>query len=103
MTQLTNSHIVDDPNEKLNGLDLDGKTWTQLNRIRMNHGRCNYTLNKWNPSIDSMCDCGHGHPQQTNHHIVNECPMRKFNGGITEINELTDDALEWIRNLDVYS
>lgn len=91
---------VEDPNANLKGHELDRKTWTQLNRIRTNHGRCNYTLNKWNPTIDTMCDCGH--PEQTIHHIVNDCPIRKFDGGLSEINELTDNAIEWIKNLDVW-
>lgn len=50
--------------------------------------------------IDPMCDCGH--TQQTIHHIVNECPKRKFHCELNEINELTDDAIEWIRNKDIY-
>ena len=97
--QLFNAHLVADPNDKLKGQEIDRRTWTQLNRIRTNHGQCNHVLNKWNPTVDPKCDCGH--PDQTIHHIVNECPMRKFSGGLHEINDLTDEAIEWIRNLDV--
>ncbi|KAJ6648816.1 hypothetical protein Bhyg_04048, partial [Pseudolycoriella hygida] len=66
-TQVTNSHLVNDLNIKPSGHKLDRRKWTQLNRIRTNHGRCNYTLNKWNPVIDPMCDCDE--PKQTIHHI----------------------------------
>lgn len=82
--RLMNSHLVDDPKTKLRGRELDRKTWTQLNRIRTNNTRCNYTLNKWNPMIDRMCDCGHQY--QTIPHIVNDCITRKF---------MNDDAVEW--------
>jgi len=97
--QLANAELVDDPNVKLNGLEIDRKNWTQLYRIRTNHGPCNHILNKWNPTTDPSCDCGH--PDQTIHHIVNECPNRKFDGGLREINELTDYAIRWIRELDL--
>ncbi|KAJ6641276.1 hypothetical protein Bhyg_06211 [Pseudolycoriella hygida] len=98
-TQVTNSHLVNDPNIKPSGHDLDRRTWTQLNRIRTNHGRCNYTLNKWNPAIDPMSDCGE--PNQTIYHIVNDCVIRKFEGGIEELNDVTDEAVEtWTFSCD---
>ena len=65
---LTNSNFVDDPNIKLPGFDLNRRTWSQLNRIRSNHGRCNSMLHKWDPGISPTCHCGDDN--QTIHHIV---------------------------------
>lgn len=61
--------------------NYDWKTFTQLNRIRFrtNHGRSNYTLNKWNPMTNPMFDGDH--PEQTIHHIANDCVNSKFDGG----------------------
>lgn len=53
---VTNSYLIEDPNKEIRGFDLPRKTWTQINRIRSNHGRCNYTLNKWNPLISHECN-----------------------------------------------
>lgn len=97
--RVTNFNLVDDPNKKLPGFDLSRKNWCKLNRIRTNHGRCNYTLHKWNPSIMPDCDCGH--PNQTIHHIVNECETRKFHGQLDELNLVTDEAIEWLSELDI--
>lgn len=95
----TNSDLIADPNDKLPGFDLSRKNWRTLNRIRTNHGRCNYTLHKWNPSISTECDCGH--PSQTIHHIVTECQNRKFGGQLHELNQVTNDGVTWLSGLDI--
>lgn len=101
LTRLTNSYLVQDPNVRLSGFESDRKNWTQLNRIRSNHGRCNETLNKWNPDITTMCDCGH-HTQTIYH--VNECGNRSYDGGIEKIFLLDEDdenAIQWLNGLDI--
>lgn len=48
--QLTNSLL------RLQWLDINRGTWTQLNRIRTKHGRCNYMLSKWRQTIPPASD-----------------------------------------------
>lgn len=94
-----NKHIIDDPTIKLNGFGEDRKTWATINRIRSGHGRTRAMLNKWDPSISPSCDCGALF--QTMNHIIGECPRRRFSGDITELNNLTPAAIEWLKNLDI--
>ena len=96
---LVNSNLVSDPTSKLPGFDLPRRNWRNLNRIQTNHGRCNYTLNKWNPSVPAQCDCVH--PTQTIHHIVNECEIRKFTGRMEELNSVSDDTIACLNGLDI--
>ncbi|KAJ6646182.1 Phospholipase A1 member A, partial [Pseudolycoriella hygida] len=83
--QVNNWNLIDDPNIRVAGFDLQRRSWCQLNRIRTNHGSWNSAMNKWNRSIAPDCDCGHNTP--TIGHIVNDCPTRKFSGGIRELNQ----------------
>lgn len=96
---LTNSELIDDPNVKLLGFDLARQTWSQLNRIRSNHGRCNSMLHRWDPGIPSACDCGDA--SQTIHHIVNDCPNRKITGGLPNLFKLDESGIEWLNDLDI--
>jgi hypothetical protein len=49
--------------------------------------------------VDSpVCDCGAD--QQTMSHIVNECPIRRFNGGLVELSEAVPNAILFLENLD---
>lgn len=70
--------VVEDPNVRLTGFELDRKTWTQLNRIRSNYGHCNSLSHKWDPGIST--ELWSGHHSQTIHHIVDECTNRCFDG-----------------------
>ncbi len=54
---LVNSELVTNPTAVLPGFDLPRTVWSQLNRIRSNHGRCNAMLHKWDPGISENCDC----------------------------------------------
>ncbi|UYV72071.1 hypothetical protein LAZ67_9001727 [Cordylochernes scorpioides] len=55
-------------------------------------------LMKWNMSPDQNCDCGQ---IQTMHHILRDCPRRFFQGTLGDIHRCTEEALEWIRHLDI--
>lgn len=48
---------------------------------------------------DPSCDCGHD--DQIVKHIQNDCPKRKFYGGIEGIMNLTTKALDWLKNLNI--
>ncbi|UYV60390.1 hypothetical protein LAZ67_1001022 [Cordylochernes scorpioides] len=95
---IANKDLVEDPNTKPPGYNLPRRTWSSLNRIRTSTGRCNYLLNKWNMSPDQNCDCGQ---IQTMHHILRDCPRRFFQGTLGDIHRCTEEALEWIRHLDI--
>ncbi|UYV77920.1 hypothetical protein LAZ67_15002861 [Cordylochernes scorpioides] len=95
---IANKDLVEDPNTKPPGYNLPRRTWSTLNRIRTSTGRCNYLLNKWNMSPDQNCDCGQ---IQTMHHILRDCPRRFFQGTLGDIHRCTEEALEWIRHLDI--
>jgi hypothetical protein len=44
--------------------------------------------------------CSYGQ-KQTIKHIVEECPLMKFSGGIEEIHTASEDGIEWIKKLGV--
>jgi hypothetical protein len=97
--ELVNSDFIEDPNVMLPGNELPRYTWTQLNRFRTNHGRCNAMLHRWDPGISPACDCGNS--LQTIHHIVTDCINRKFSGEFVDLINATENAIEWIRNLNI--
>jgi hypothetical protein len=45
-----------------------------------------------------ICSCGQKH---TIKHIVEECPLMKFSGGIEEIHTAREEGIEWMKNLGV--
>lgn len=98
-TDVKNSCLVSDPNKGVEGMNLPRGVWSVLNRIRTGHGRCGSMISKWGLKDNPVCDCGYD--RQTIHHIVTDCPKRKFNQGIEVIHAVNDEALEWIRDLDI--
>jgi len=89
---------VSDPTEEPPGFDLPRNRWSALNRIRTLHARISHHLYKWNFEDSPAHDCGH--PDQTIHHIVNECHLQKFDEGCRAIHR-TESAVTWLPNLDV--
>lgn len=85
--------------QKPPGFDLPRRTWTALNRIRTNHGRCADSMYKWGRVPSPECDCGTGN--QSIRHIVEACPSRSYPGPLTDFMDATQKAVEYVRNLDV--
>lgn len=81
------------------GFDLPRKTWTTLNRIRTNNGRCADSLHRWGKAVTPECDCGAD--RQTIRHIVEDCPLRRFAGDPDEFLTATESAINYVTNLDV--
>jgi len=54
-------------------------------------------MSKW--GLKNSPACGYGYTNQTIHHIVVDCPKKKFSRGFKEIHETKNDALEWIQGL----
>lgn len=78
---------------------LPRKQWCNLNRLRTGHGRCNDMLYKWKIINDPGCACGS--QRQTMMHLVLECPIYKYGGEVTDFFQLNDQALFWLKNLDL--
>lgn len=96
---IQNKELIIDPTAKVPGMREPRKTWCRINRLRTSHGRCGSTMFKWNmrPTPNCDCDC----VEQTTNHIVNDCALRKFEGGLTELHELKPEAVRWLQLMDV--
>uniref|UniRef100_A0A8D8ZM48 Reverse transcriptase n=1 Tax=Cacopsylla melanoneura TaxID=428564 RepID=A0A8D8ZM48_9HEMI len=81
------------------GFDLPRRTWVSLNRARTNCGRCADMFHKWGIQVSSACDCGA--EKQTVHHIILECPLRKFTGSLEDFMTGREEAIEYLNNLDI--
>ena len=98
VAEVFNHHLIEDPTVKVPGFDLSRQLWCKLNRIRTGHGRCNSMLSKWNVVPSPYCsNCNN--VEETISHIVQECPLTKFNDGFDGLHEVTPDALDWLQNL----
>ncbi|KAL4143087.1 hypothetical protein QTP88_005458 [Uroleucon formosanum] len=92
-------NIIQSLGNPLPGHQLPRREWIVLNRLRTGHGRCKELLHKWKMAdlLDSYC----GHPSQTIHHIIKNCPLRAFKGSMRELHHATDEAINWIKALDI--
>jgi hypothetical protein len=68
-----------------------------INRIKTNQGKCNYLLHKWGTVESHICSCGQ---KQTIKRIIEKCPLMQFLGGIEEIHTTSEEAIEWMKNLN---
>jgi hypothetical protein len=69
----------------------------KLNRFRTGHGKCNNMLFHWNIRENPSCECGA--EKETIQHIVEECPLTKFQQGFSKLHLLTEDALNWLQQI----
>jgi len=56
-------------------------------------GHCNACHKKWGFTDNKLCDCGE---IQTMSHIVNFCPLTKFEGGLLRLHEADEAAVDWL-------
>ncbi len=82
------------------GFLLPRKLWKIMNRLRTGHGCCGEKMFLWKYIDSPLCDCDHA-STQTMSHIINECALRRFSGGISEIHSATTESIEWLKNLDL--
>ena len=87
------------PGNRPIGFDLPRESWCTLNRVLTGHGRSNHMMYKWGLSSSPECDCGAA--VQSCHHIVSECPRRKFPGGLESLAALDAGAQDWLSQLDI--
>jgi hypothetical protein len=90
---VVNSSLVDDPAIQLPGFNLPRQQWSLLNRFRTAQGLCKANLKKWGLASSDLCDCG---DIQTMSHIVDACPLTKFDGGLQALHEADDSAVDWL-------
>ena len=74
-------HFSGRPTIQLPGFDLHRRQWSLLNH------------KKWGFTDNELCDCGE---IQTMSHIVNFCPLTKFDGGLLRLHEADEAAVDWL-------
>ena len=85
---VVNHTIVTDPTVQQPGFHLPRHTWSLMNRFRTGQGPCRANLHKWGLTQSPPCDCGQ---RQTTNHIVDTCPLTKFEGGLNLLRGVDDD------------
>jgi len=76
-------------------LNLPRQQWSLLNRFHTEHGHCGACRRKWRLTDTDLCPCGE---TQTMSHIVESCPLRKLNGGLSRLHSADEDAVSWLTN-----
>ena len=93
-----NQFLITDLTIRQPGFDLNRHDWTILNRYRTGHGRCAAALYDWGIRDDPFCAFG---DKQTMSHIINECPLTKFPGGIQAFHTADEDAVKWFHKFSI--
>ena len=93
-TDVINQSLVDDPTALPPGFNLPRHLWANLNHFRTGQGQCAANLSRWHKIPDPSCSCGTA--KQTMSHIVNDCPLSRFPGGLTTLHLAGDEAVKWL-------
>ena len=91
--QVVNSHLVCDPTIWQPGFDLPRQQWSLLNHFRAEQGHCGACRRKWRLTDTDLCPCGE---TQTMSHIVESCPLKKLNGGLSRLHSADEYAVSWL-------
>ena len=75
------------------GHHLPRHLWATLNRFRTGQGRCAVNLVQWKQATDPLCSCGE---MQTMSHIVNDCELTRYPGGLPALNLADVPAVQWL-------
>ena len=92
-TSVVNRSLVAVPSDWPPGGDLPRHLWSTLNRFRTGQGRCAVNLVRWKQSADPRCCCGE---RQTMEHIVNNCRLLRFPGGLPALHLVEGPATAWL-------
>ena len=90
---VVNHFLVGDPAIRQPGFDLPRRQWCLLNRFRTAQGQCRACLKRWGQATSDLCDCGE---IQTMSHIVEACPLTKFEGGLQALHGADGAAAKWL-------
>ena len=97
-TKTRNYYLIKDPTQEVPGFELPRKLWTAVNRIRVGVGRSMQELFKWGFTTDPNCECGE---LQDMDHILT-CSWNGFkNGDITDVHNVTVEAMNWMKNINL--
>ena len=91
--------LVTNPTCPQPGFTLPRRQFVTLNRLRCGQARCAESLYRWGVITSPACPCGESH--QTTRHIVEECPLTAFPGGLRRLHQAGHDAVEWLSKLSV--
>ena len=87
---MANHTIVTDPTIGQPGFDLPRHTVSGQVKAHVV-----LTCTNWVSPNHLSCDCGQ---RQTMNHIVDTCPLTKFEGGLNLLHEADDDAVTWLES-----
>ena len=94
--EVPNQHPTTDPASVLPGVELPEGLFTALNRFSAGAGPCDSSLHKWGYAASPLCDCGDEHSMD---HTVNYCDLTALKGGLPALNNCTDNAIHWPKDL----
>ena len=89
----TGHALVTDPTCPQPGFTLPRRKFVILNRLRCGQARCAESLHRWGVIASPACPCGESH--QTTMHLVEECSLTAFPGGLQCLHQAGHDAVEW--------
>ncbi|UYV82672.1 hypothetical protein LAZ67_22000478 [Cordylochernes scorpioides] len=95
-SDIPNKNLITSPSVKIPGFSLPRREWVLLNRFRTGRGRCAELMKLWGYTKDPNCACN---VPQSMSHILDDCPLYKFNGGISNLHSVTPEALNWLKAL----
>ena len=91
-----NKYIILDPSVKVPGFDLPRTLWVKLNRFRVDCGCCARDKWRWGVNSSPLCSCG---GVQSMTHIVKDCPLTSFPGGVAALHSASESATYWLKCL----
>jgi len=92
---VVNHNIVTGPTIRQPGFILPRHTWSLMNHFWTGQGPCHANLHKWGLAQSPSCDCSQ---RQTTNHIVDTCPLTKFDSEMNLLHEADDDAVIWLES-----
>ena len=93
---VVNKDLISDPTIWLPGFNLGRSAWSMLNRFRTGQGCCAANLHKWHMTSPDKCQYG---GVQTMSHIVESCPLTRFDGDLLRLHPADDCAVTWPQNV----
>jgi hypothetical protein len=90
---VVNNHLVSDPAIRQPGFNLPRRQWSLLNRFRTAQGHCRACRKKWGLCSSDLCECGE---VQTMSHLVDACPITRFEGGLQALHGADGSAVAWL-------
>ena len=82
--------LVTNPTCPQPGFTLPRRQFVTLNRLRCGQTKGAESLYRWGVITTPACPCGENH--QTTRHIVEECPLTAFPGGLQRLHQAGPDA-----------